>query len=64
MSQDKFTSEESRALNYIVKKYKCPKCGALDCGEITVSIEPFTGFYCLKCYAEWINKNIPKLEEM
>jgi len=46
-------------------KYVCPKCGANDTiGNIQVSIEPFEGVYCQRCYAEWIHANIPKMDRL
>lgn len=51
-------------------RFRCPTCkhesggGIEDACAISVSIEPHSGKYCLKCYAAWIAANVPKLEEI
>jgi len=40
----------------------CPKCGPNRAGVLRVSIEPYAGEYCPRCYAEWVQANIPRLE--
>lgn len=41
---------------------KCPVCGNEDAYcTITISIEPYNGIYCQKCYAKWIKDNIPEM---
>lgn len=56
--------------NRLPARLRCPKCGAED-GEswvtqqaprLSISIAPFSGEYCLTCYARWVAENIPKLE--
>lgn len=53
-----------------VPKYICPKCSHVfeaNCGETTaiaIIFSEFEGYYCLKCLASWLSKNIPKLEEI
>jgi hypothetical protein len=50
-------------------RYKCEKCGN-ECGStwdaqmISVTIVPYDGEYCLKCYAAWIAANVPKMVEL
>ena len=49
-------------------KYVCPKCGYT--GERTdyfipgmeITNSQYEGMYCINCYAEWLNKNITKME--
>jgi hypothetical protein len=42
---------------------KCPKCGyTIGDGEgLHFSIEPYTGTYCLRCFARWVSEHIPRL---
>lgn len=44
----------------------CPKCNTTSNGEegLVVSILPFNGIYCIKCWAKWISENIPKMIEL
>jgi hypothetical protein len=47
---------------------RCPKCGATGSagfgaqGVVSMMIVGHEGFYCLACYADWLSKNIPKME--
>ena len=45
--------------------YVCPVCGwAASAYEgVVVTIAPFAGTYCLKCYAAWIAATFPKMVE-
>jgi len=40
----------------------CPECGEVK-GNIEITIPPYSGHYCLKCYARWIKENFPKLRK-
>ena len=44
-------------------KRKCPVCGEHTFGCIDITIPPYNGKYCLRCYAKWLSDNFPKLEE-
>lgn len=48
------------------KQYVCPKCGIVEgtIDIINISIDPYKGKYCLRCYAKWIKKNISELKEV
>jgi len=49
----------------VKKTHVCPVCGEqynIEINEgITISIQPYQGNYCLKCYAKWISENFPRL---
>ena len=45
-------------------KFECPKCGDVGSEQIEVTIPPYSGHYCLKCWARWINKNLPQLRKI
>jgi len=47
--------------NNVSQKYYCPKCGVVT-EYIEITIPPYQGKYCLKCYAKWINLIFPKLQ--
>ena len=44
----------------------CPVCGyeVGDYDGLRVSGEPFSGVYCINCWAKWIHENIPKMEKI
>jgi hypothetical protein len=50
------------------KDQRCPVCGEeyrTGLGEgLIVSISPYSGTYCLKCWAKWISENIPRCEKI
>jgi len=46
---------------YKSDKYYCPNCKYEGSESIIISIPPYEGRYCLKCYAEWIKTCFPKL---
>jgi hypothetical protein len=51
------------------KDLRCPVCGqeyssSLGGGLCVNGYEPYTGTYCLKCWAKWISENIPRCEEI
>lgn len=39
----------------------CPKCGIVSSQSIEVTLKEINGNYCIHCYAQWIDANIPKL---
>ena len=43
---------------------RCPACGydATTYEGLIVSIEPYSGTYCLRCFAAWVKGHIPKME--
>jgi hypothetical protein len=50
-------------------RYKCEKCGnesgsTWDAQMICITIVPYDGKYCLKCYAACIAANVPKMVEL
>ena len=42
-------------------EFECPECGDVGSECIEISISPYSGRYCLKCYAKWVSENFPKL---
>lgn len=58
------------------RKYRCPKHGivtkdnpylgnAIDRSpHIQVTLTPLPRYHCLACYADWLEANIPQLEEV
>jgi len=40
----------------------CPKHGEINI-TFNSTIEGIEGDWCLKCYVEWVDKNIPKVEK-
>lgn len=49
-------------ISFAVDEYDCPVCGVV---KVYVSVSlgdpALDGMYCQKCYAVWINKNLPRL---
>ena len=44
-------------------KYGCPKCGETE-WAINVTIPGMECSYCQKCYAEWLEENIPRVRRI
>jgi hypothetical protein len=45
----------------------CPVCGDVQNewgGFLGVTIRPYEGRYCMKCWAKWISENIPKMTKL
>jgi hypothetical protein len=57
------TTIETTPTLEISKAYKCPVCGNEQHeGEgLEITIKEFQGSYCMKCYAKFLSKNIPKM---
>ena len=45
------------------RKYRCPKHGIVTT-HIQVTLTPLPRYHCLACYADWLEANIPQLEEV
>ncbi len=46
------------------QQYECPVCHYvtnINTGALVISIEPYDGQYCIKCWAKTISENTPKL---
>jgi len=68
--KEKITVEISKTVEQIVfdvVKFKCPTHGVVDNSSINVDIPKF-GFYnvdyCLICFAEQLDKTIPRLKKL
>lgn len=47
--------------------HTCPTCGYItntNFLEVKLYIQELDGLYCPRCYAEWISKNITKMEQL
>ena len=63
--------EAKLAIHRTGPHFQCPKCGYEDSqGDfdhiigISVTIPPYTGRYCIKCYARWISETFPAMVEI
>lgn len=45
----------------IAVEFKCPKCDDVSTDSLNVTIKPYEGDYCMKCWAKWISENVTKL---
>jgi hypothetical protein len=44
------------------EEYDCPECGVVCCYiSITLDDPTLDGMYCQRCYARWVNKNLPRI---
>lgn len=60
MEENKKVSEISELSNL---RYKCPKHGLIENNVMTVFIKgEALGTFCVKCWAEMLENNLPKLE--
>jgi len=50
----------------IITNYKCPKCGyeVSENAGLDITIPPYSGKYCLKCWAAEISKVVPKMDKI
>jgi hypothetical protein len=52
----------SGAYSFAVNEYDCPVCGIVKCFiSVTLGDPELDGTYCQKCYAKWVNKNLPRI---
>jgi hypothetical protein len=59
-----FTVSNSEGLTFTLSPPEriCPVCGPHRLGALCVMVEPYSGDYCIRCYAQWVREHIPMLE--
>ena len=56
--------QTSEPLTFKVNEYDCPVCGVVKVYiSVTLGDPELDGMYCQKCYARWVNKNLPRITE-
>ena len=52
----------AQPLKFKVDEYDCPVCGVVKVYvSVTLGDPELDGMYCQKCYARWVNKNLPRI---